>query len=137
MAIEFEIDTARGMVFARASGQVGIREMFDFAARLRADPAFHPDLNGLLDLSELTGLQASFEELRLFAKDKNGGPFSVNSCCVALAPQDFAYGVARMYQTLREKLGDFRVVRSVEEARELLGLDQVAAAKGSPFAKGA
>ena len=129
MPIEFQIETAQRVVFARATGTVDIGEMFDFAARLRTDPAFHPDFNALFDLSELTGLQASFEELRHFAKDKNGDPFSSSSQCVALAPTDFAYGVARMYQTFRETQGDFRVVRTPEQARKLLGIDRAAAAK--------
>jgi hypothetical protein len=127
LAIEFQIDRARGVVFAHASAKIEIGEMFDFAARLRADPAFHPNLNALLDMSELTGLEASFEGLRHFAQAKDGDPFSANSRCVAVAPQDFAYGVARMYQTLREKQGDFQVVRTMEQAHKLLGIGQAAA----------
>jgi hypothetical protein len=127
--IELHIDTAQRVVLARAIGKIEISEMFDCSARLRANPAFHPDLNALFDLSEMTGLEATFEELRHFARDKNGDPFSSKSRCVALAPHDFAYGVARMYQTLRDKLGDFRVVRTRDEARALLRIDRAASAK--------
>ena len=129
MAIHYQVDDRRRVVLIQSAGRIELHEMFTFASRLRAEPAFHPDFNALIDLSELTGLEASFEELRRYARDANGDPFSVKALCVAVAPHDFAYGIARMYQTLREKLGNFRVVRTMDEARKLLGLDRAAAAK--------
>lgn len=129
MPIQYQVDDRRRVVLIQSTGKIELRDMFDFAARVRSDPAIHPDFNALIDLTELTGLDASFEELRRYAKDANGDPFSVKALCVAVAPHDFAYGIARMYQTLREKQGDFRVVRTMEEGRNLLGLDRAAAAK--------
>jgi len=129
LPIQYQVDDRRRVVLIQSTGKIELRDMFDFAARVRSDPAIHPDFNALIDLTELTGLDASFEELRRYAKDANGDPFSVKALCVAVAPHDFAYGIARMYQTLREKQGDFRVVRTMEEGRNLLGLDRAAAAK--------
>lgn len=129
MSVEYQIDAGRQVVFTRCFGTITITDLWDTVQHLRNDPAFNPDLRQLIDLSELTGMNATFEEIWHFARDKDGDPFSGSSRRAVVAPQNFAYGLARMYEASREDRDDggFRVFRNMAEAREWLGLDVAAA----------
>jgi len=127
VGIEYQIDPARRVVFIRCAGRVSISEVFQAAGQLRADPNFDPAFNALIDFTELTKVDAAYAEVSQFAKSQNGSPFSLHARRVVVAPQDFAYGIARMYQALRGE-AEFLVVRTHEEASRLLALDRDAAA---------
>jgi hypothetical protein len=122
MSVEYQIDSAQGVVFVRCSGVVTVAEMWDAGQRLRSDPTFEADQRLLIDLHEVTGMDTPSDALHHFAKD--GDPFSGKSRRAVVAPQTYAYGVARMYEALREDRdkGEFRVFRTMDEAREWLRL---------------
>lgn len=128
MSIEYEIDRKRGVVFTRCYDTVSVADMTDTAVRMRNDPEFKPDHRQLIDLSEVNRVTASFDELYHFALD-NGDPFSGSSRRAVVAPQHFTYGIARMYQGVREDKdqGRFRVFRTMPEARDWLALEPVTA----------
>jgi len=128
MSVEYEIDSGHQVVFTRCCGTITVTDMWGIGRRLRSDPAFNPDQRQLIDLGEVTGMSAPFDEISRFAQDKDGDPFSGSSRRAVVAPQNFAYGIARMYEALREgrDAGGFRVFRTMAEAMEWLGLGATA-----------
>lgn len=124
MSVDYQIDSGQEVVFTRCSGTITVADMWDIGRRLRSDPAFNPDQRQLIDLGEVTGMTVPFDQIYRFAQEKNGDPFSGSSRRAVVAPQNFAYGIARMYEALREDRdpGGFRVFRTMAEARKWLGL---------------
>jgi len=127
MCVEYRIDMARGVVFTDCYGDISAEDMDDIAHRLRNDPAFNPDYRQLIDLTEVAGVSASFDAIRCFANDQHGDPFSGRSRRAVAAPHNLTFGVARMYEALREDKdqGAFRVFRTMPEALRWLGLESL------------
>lgn len=128
MSVEYQIDRELQVVFTRCYGTLTAADMNDIGWHLRNDPDFKPDQRQLIDLSEVDGVAASFDAIYHFAID-NGDPFSGISRRAVVAPQHFTYGIARMYQGVREDKdqGRFRVFRTMAEARAWLTLQPSAA----------
>lgn len=124
MNVEYQIDQSQGVVLTRCHGTLTEADMRDISHRLRSDPAFHADQRQLIDLTEVAGMTATFEAIRNFAQNQDGDPFSGHSRRAVVAPRDFTYGLARMYEALREikEQGQFRVFRTMAEACHWLGL---------------
>jgi hypothetical protein len=124
--VEYQIDRIQGIVFTRCHGTVEAADMWSFADRLRRDPAFDVNQRQLIDLTEMVGMTASFEAIRNFATNRNGDPFSGHSRRAVVAPRNLAYGLARMYEALREgkEQGRFRVFRTMAEALDWLGVQR-------------
>ena len=127
MCVDYRIDTARGLVFTDCHGNISAADMDDIAQRLRNDPAFNPDYRQLVDLTAVSGISAPFDAIRHFASDQRGDPFSGKSHRAIVAPHDLTFGVARMYEALREDKdnGALRVFRSLPEALKWLELDSL------------
>lgn len=123
VSVEYQIDRVHQVVFTRCYGTLTVADMNDIGWRLRNDPDFQPDHRQLIDLSEVDGVTASFDAIYHFAVD-NGDPFSGTSRRAVVAPQHFTYGIARMYQGVREDKdqGRFRVFHTMAEARDWLAL---------------
>jgi hypothetical protein len=126
MSVEYQIDRERGVVLTRCWGTLTVTDMREVAGRLRDDPDFRPDHRQLIDLSEVDRMAASFDAIYHFAVD-NGDPFSGSSRRAVVAPQHFMYGIARMYQGIREDKdqGRLRVYRTLAEAHNWLALGPV------------
>jgi hypothetical protein len=122
--VEYQIDRTQGVIFTRCHGTLEAADMWSIADRLRSDPDFDVHQRQLIDLTEMVGMTASFRAIRNFAENRNGDPFSGHSRRAVVAPRNLAYGLARMYEALREgkEQGKFRVFRTMAEARDWLGL---------------
>jgi hypothetical protein len=84
--------------------------------------ATHPPCNGIVDITAVTKLDVSSEALRQLAAKPSAFPSGHLS--VFVAPKDFAYGMARMFQMLGERTRpNLRVVRTLDEAYRLLGME--------------
>ncbi|HLJ90546.1 MAG TPA: hypothetical protein VKZ53_27300 [Candidatus Angelobacter sp.] len=120
MPIIHDIDSRRRVVFTACIGSITIAEIDESTKRLRNDPAFDPDLDQIVDLSQLSSANLSYETLSKFSRYDD--PFSGNSRRAIVAPSTFAFGMARMYQALVDD-PKFAVVKTMEQARQWLGLD--------------
>lgn len=79
---------------------------------------------GIFDYSAATEFQVTARCVRSFAAKKAANP--PMKLRIAIAPQPAAYGLNRMYGVLIEgKRSDFQVVRTMEEAEELIGLGKL------------
>ena len=111
----FKIYKDRGLVMSTVSGVVTIADALAHRQNLRKHPDFDPNFSQLVDLSNVTKIELSREDVERFAQETI---FSLNSRRAALATSDHAYGLARMFEVLRESKGEegLRIFRNLDEA---------------------
>ena len=121
----YKIDRENRLVMTTASGTVTLADALAHQEKLRRDPDFDPSFSQLLDVSFVTRLEITREHVRLLAQSSS---FLHNSRRAVLVSNDTAYGLARMFEMLRESAGDtgIEVFRSLDEA-----LDWVLARRAS------
>ena len=121
----YKIDRENRLVMTTASGTVTLADALAHQEKLRRDPDFDPSFSQLLDVSFVTRMEITSEHVRLLAQSSS---FSPNSRRAVLVSNDTAYGLARMFEMLRESAGDtgIEVFRSLDEA-----LDWVLARRAS------
>ena len=118
MPIHYSIDRGRRIVFTTWSDQLTYEELRAHLDELRSDPNFDPSFDQLINLSDVSVIRLTFNNLSAI---KDHDPFSLESRRAVVAPRDVAYGISRMYETIRG--GGLTVFRSMEPARTWLGLD--------------
>jgi hypothetical protein len=117
MPVFFKIYGERRLVMSTVSGVVTLADALAHRENLRKNPDFDPSFSQLVDLSNVTKLEFSREDVERFAQDTI---FSLNSRRAAVATGDLVYGLARMFEMLRESKGEggLRVFRHLDEALE-------------------
>ena len=120
MPLEYRVDVSLRTVFARASGVLTDTDVLAFVEGVLAHPSMEPDFNQLFDAREVTKLELSGACVREVSTDTGFGEGSLRAF---VTESDAGFGMARMYQTLRDTYPDeVRVFRSIDEARAWLGL---------------
>jgi hypothetical protein len=112
MPVTYHIDPILRVVFTILEGIVTSDEALDHEERLRKDPAFEPSFRQLADCRQITEVRATGSTIRFVAVMS---PFSRETRRAIVVEQDFIYGLARMYQTLKDG-AQIRVFRDVGEA---------------------
>jgi hypothetical protein len=117
MPVFLNIYKERRLVMSSVSGVVTIADALAHRENLRKHPDFDPSFSQLVDLSNVTKIEFSREDVERFAQDTI---FSLNSRRAAVATGDRVYGLARMFEMLRESKGEagLRVFRHLDEALE-------------------
>jgi hypothetical protein len=127
MPCAYRIDSARRIVFSRASGVVTESDLRDHRARLAADPDFDPSFEQLFDFSDVTGVQVSSAYFRQRAII--GEIFDSRARRAFVTPDDAVYGSARAFLAwLGNTPNTVRLFRDMGEARQWLGLEETDAA---------
>ena len=123
MAVSHFFDEQYPLVYTVFSGLVTDDDFAEHSRVLLADPRFEASMPELVDLREVTRVELSAETIPLSARSLLHAPQAKRA---VVAPTDFLYGLARMYQAYRDKLaeGDFRVFRSMPAALEWFGLTE-------------
>jgi hypothetical protein len=117
----YKIDKVRGVVLSHYSGHLTDDDILGHQRRLIADPEFDPTFRQLLDMREVEELAATAEGIRQLAR---GNPFVSGSRRAGVASRDVVFGMARMFEMMREQRGDeFRMFRSMDEALDWLDLE--------------
>jgi hypothetical protein len=99
----YEIDVERRLVTSTASGAITLPEIWAHQERLVKDPDFDPSFAQLLDITQVNKVQLSSEEIQRVA----GSSISASNNRLAIVvSSNFVYGLARMFQILREMNGD-------------------------------
>ncbi len=111
----FKIDKEHRLVMSSVSGVITIADALAHRENLRKHPDFDPNFSQLVDLSQVTKIEFSQEDVKRFAQDTI---FSLNSRRAALATGDHAYGLARMFETHCAFKGEegVRVFRNLDQA---------------------
>lgn len=127
MPIDFEFDASICLVTITACGSVGDEEMLEFTQRIAAETALPRDCNKYVDLCGLTEATVSPTVIRRAADLLASSAVGTGTGCVALvAGRDFAYGLARMYQSYRSMAPErLRVFRERRDALDWLGVDKL------------
>ena len=115
MPASYNIDKERRLVISTVSGVVTLADGLAHQRNLRNDPDFDPSFSQLMDFRQVIRVDLSGEDVRKLAQTTI---FSPNSRRAMLVSSDLEYGLARMFEILRETMGErgIRVFRDLNEA---------------------
>ena len=116
----YVIHAQRSLVLSRGWGDLPDSVFLSHARALAADPNFHPGMSQLSDLRS-ANMQVTPAGVQAVARVN---PFGPGAKRAFVTNNDFAFGMARMYEMRRPPdAGDaYYVCRSIEEACAWLGL---------------
>jgi hypothetical protein len=120
MGCSVKIDIERRLVTSSFSGRIDDKELLRLRSLVLAQPDFDSTFSEIVDFTEATGGDVSEAALM-----KHAGQtiYQVTSKHVFVCPDDFWFGMARMFQVHTERARpNFAVVRSLKEAYKELGL---------------
>jgi hypothetical protein len=122
MGFVLEYDSSHDVLRVTVDGIVTDASVPEFYDAVKAYVPTHPSCSGILDVTAVTMFDVSTSAIRQLAERPPafpGGQFTV-----FVASRDYIYGLARMFQMLGERSRpNLRVVRTLEEAYRLLGLE--------------
>jgi len=112
----YTIDKQRRLVLSAASGVFSLAaDALSHHEKLTNDPDFDPSFSQIADFTQVTRFELSADDIQLLAQN---GLFSANSRRALVASSEVAFGLARMYGTLRELSGEsgVHVFHTLDEA---------------------
>jgi hypothetical protein len=111
----YKIDKERKLVMTTYSGVLMIAESLGHQEKLPKDPDFDPSFSQLFDVTHVTEVQLTAEDVRTLARTS---VFSPDSRRAILVDSDLKFGLARMFEVLRDTMGEkgIRVFRNLEDA---------------------
>jgi hypothetical protein len=126
MSVDYTYDEENNILYTRFFGVVIDKDLKEQAEAVAGDPRIKPGVRELVDLSGVEDIQGSPSSLELNIQiDIANREKLVGMRTAIVAGNDLLYGFSRMYQSLaevRESPLTVEVFRTVEEAREWLGL---------------
>jgi hypothetical protein len=118
MPTSYEIDPVQELVRCRARGVFSNADLRDHYHALVADPRFHSSYRCLIDLRDVTDFAL---ESWMIAEVASWPVFDAGTRRAIVADTDVAFGLARMFSLIAERVGqDIHVFRGLEEALEWL-----------------
>ncbi|HYL83449.1 MAG TPA: hypothetical protein VE263_04385 [Candidatus Angelobacter sp.] len=111
----YKIDKERRLVLTTASGVFSRADVLGHQEKLLKDPDFNPSHSQIVDFRQVTAFDVSSQEIHELAQKSI---FSPQSRRAIIAPSDLGFGLARMFEMLRENQGELgiRVFRTLDEA---------------------
>lgn len=121
MAHHFEFDFRQRILLVVLEGEVRGEEFTSINDEIRKHVESFQPVGGISDFSAVKNLDVSSHSLRAAAFEPSPYPEEVPRFIVA--PSDYLFGMARMYEMIADRPGGkLRVVRSREEALTALGV---------------
>lgn len=131
MAIRFEVDVQQNRVNTRIEGAPTATELVEYMNGVLEHPDFRRGMTALVECVDVrlrdlpsSGIHRLADFSRRFEAELGAGAIAV------CAPQPVAFGLARMYQLVRDPPYAFAVFRRLEAARAWLA-DQPALEKAA------
>jgi len=125
MPFRYTIDKNRQLVVSRGSGVLTKNELLSYRHQLRSDPNFDESFWRLIDLTEVTDIQVSADEISFLAQLNTGSPQARRAI---VANRALFNRLARMYEVMEQKLGGqvelTQVFADLPSAERWLGLDE-------------
>lgn len=119
MAIAHTIDAELGLVLCRAWDVLTNEDLHRHYEAIQADPAFQRTFRQLGDLRDVTRLTADSAAIAAAASLQ---VFAPGTRRALIAPTDITFGLARMFASYAEDVGQtVRVFRSAEDAESWVG----------------
>lgn len=120
MPVGYTIDLAQSLVLSRGWGIVTDRELLAHVRALTADPRFARNFRQLADLRDVTDVQVTAATIREMVRLN---PFWAGARRALVVTNDVVYGMARMYQILRDESPDeLEIFRKMDGALQWLGI---------------
>jgi hypothetical protein len=117
-----DFDAKNAVARVTLEGVVTDEGLSDCNATVTRYFASHPPCRGIVDFSKVTKFEVSSNTIRRLASSAPAIPRGYMR--VFVTPNNFVYGMARMFQILSEKSRpDLHIVRTLEEAYKLLQLE--------------
>jgi hypothetical protein len=115
MPVFYKIDKERRLVMTAATGPFTLADTLDHQQRLVKDPDFEPTFCQLIDLSDITSFDVNAADIRILAQ---ANLFSFPSRRAILITSDVGFGLARIFEVLREFAGEtgIKIFRDLDEA---------------------
>lgn len=126
MPVSYVIDKQNKLAIGTATGVLTMDEVLESRRQILGDPDFDPSFSQLGDLSSVTKVDLTADQIKMLAETS---PFSPASRRAFVGESLEIYGLVRMYEIVRGLRGDrqIRTFRSREEALAwLLGEERVA-----------
>ncbi len=113
----YKIDKAHKLVLSTASGAFTLADALAHHDQLAKDPDFDPQYSQLVDFTHATTVELTADDVRTLVEHRVFWPCSRRAI---LVHGDLVFGLARMFEMLRESAGDqgIRVFRSLDDALE-------------------
>lgn len=122
MGFVMDFDARNNILRVTLKGRVTDAILFEAYATVARYAASHPPCRGITDFSEVTEFEVSSTAIKQLAASSPAIP--TGYMCVCVAPLDFIFGMVRMFQILGEDTRpDLRIVRTMDEAHRLLGVE--------------
>jgi hypothetical protein len=115
MPAGYKIDKKHRLVLSAGWGVLTFADVLAHKERLLSDPDFDPDYGQILDFTRVTEMALAFDELVRFSEFEVFSPRSRRALVVL---DDVTFGLARVYEMLRDRRGEsgIRVCLTVQEA---------------------
>jgi hypothetical protein len=115
MQVDRQVDLEAHLVTLTVSGELGDPDLLELAIGVENDPEVKPEFSLLVDLRDADGRSVTSAGVRELAKR----PFALSPASrrAIVVPTELGFGMARVYEALREVQGGaIRVFRDYEEA---------------------
>jgi hypothetical protein len=111
----YKIDRQRRLVMTTYSGVLTLTDALGHQQSILNDPDFDPNFSQLFDVTHVTDVQLSADDVRELARKT---VFAADSRRAILVNTDLKFGLARMFAVFRDSLGEkgIRVFRDLEDA---------------------
>lgn len=115
MPVSYVIDKKNRLVVGTATEVVTLDEILQSRRQMMSDPDFDPNFSQLGDLSAVTKLDVTADEVKMLAETS---PFALTVRRAFVGTTLEVYGLVRMFEIVRGLRGDqqIRAFRSREEA---------------------
>jgi hypothetical protein len=122
MPYHFDFDSAHRILRCQLEGRVTDAELKEFYRETEKYAAQFDPLGGIVDMSDVTSLEASPETIRELARSQPAMP-NPDRPRVLIATSPPVFGIARMFELQgQETRPNLHVVRTEEEAWAILGV---------------
>jgi hypothetical protein len=116
MQVDKRVNAADRVLTLNLSGEIRDEDMLSLAIDIENDPEVKPDFSMLLDVRRADVRSVTSAGVRRLAER----PYALapESRRGVVVPDELSFGMARMYEALRDKLGGaIRVFRDFDEAK--------------------
>jgi len=112
-----KIDKERRLVISTACDVLTMADALAHQKQILSDPDFDPSFSQLADFTHVTRFDLGMDDIRMLAQKSIFSPASRRAFVVK---GDLAYGLARMFEILRETMGEqgIGVFRNLDDALE-------------------
>lgn len=126
MPIEYTIDSTHpSLVRSRGYGTLTSDELSQHIKDLISDRKIPQSFSELCDLSDVEDLQVSSLSLRKLCRVENKNSDRLTECRLAIvAPDDFMYGMMRIYEAISHDRFTILISKTVQEAKTWLKLSE-------------